>query len=439
MRGMSTASALAAAALTTVLSAPLVAAPQDPEAARVDFVTQILPIFQARCVECHGADEPEAELRLDVRAGLFGPDAYAEMVIPGNPDDSLVYQRIVLPADDPDIMPAEGDPLTKAQIALVKQWIEQGADWPEGAGAAEASATSEEDALVLAELDEAALARRDEALAALRERGALALQVAANTQAVEVSFGLLGAEVTDQDLALLDGLQTSLVWLDLSRTSITDAATAKLEPFTELRRLNLSNTAIGDAAIESLAALTELRYLNLYGTKVGDAGLEPLGRLQQLRKLFLWQTAVTEAAADALAEKLPQTRIDRGGYVEVMQEIARASAPVNDKCLLKPDKDIDPAYTFKHGETNIGFCCANCRSKFAANPEEFADQLAALGKAPASTEDGLFNAVCPVSGDAADAAHTVSHDDKTVGFCCARCKARFEADPTAYADKIRAK
>jgi uncharacterized membrane protein/mono/diheme cytochrome c family protein len=100
----------------------------DPE--HVDFASQIEPLLAARCFKCHGPDKVRGKLRLDDMAALFDPAREARWVIrPGAPDDSELVRRISLPADDEDVMPAEGDPLTSAQVALLRRWIEQGARW----------------------------------------------------------------------------------------------------------------------------------------------------------------------------------------------------------------------------------------------------------------------------------------------------------------------
>jgi mono/diheme cytochrome c family protein len=107
--------------------------PAAPSAgARVDFATQVLPILQARCHECHGAAKVRGKLRLDAREQLFDPAREAEWVVrPGDPDGSELLRRVSLPAGDEDAMPAKGDPLTPEQVALLRAWIAQGAVWPE--------------------------------------------------------------------------------------------------------------------------------------------------------------------------------------------------------------------------------------------------------------------------------------------------------------------
>src|SRR5688572_5244448 len=122
------------ARLTPLLLASLAAA-QD----KVDFAKQIQPIFAARCYECHGEEEQEADLRLDRRSGVFHAKEEDWVIKPGKADTSPLVQRIKLPPDDADVMPAEGDPLTPEQIALIERWIQEGATWPEEAAAAAAT------------------------------------------------------------------------------------------------------------------------------------------------------------------------------------------------------------------------------------------------------------------------------------------------------------
>jgi mono/diheme cytochrome c family protein len=114
-----------------------VAATQD----KVDFQTQVRPIFAERCYECHGPKEQEGDLRLDQRARAFPANEEYWVIRPGKPQDSELVKRIKLPKNDADVMPAEGDPLTSEQIALIERWIAEGAHWPESATPAAAGRT----------------------------------------------------------------------------------------------------------------------------------------------------------------------------------------------------------------------------------------------------------------------------------------------------------
>jgi mono/diheme cytochrome c family protein len=97
------------------------------EAAQVDFSRQILPILSENCFACHGPDatKREADLRLDEEAG-----AKAHAIVPGQPDESVVMERLLSDDDDLRMPPAKlGKQLSDEQIQLIRRWIEQGAPW----------------------------------------------------------------------------------------------------------------------------------------------------------------------------------------------------------------------------------------------------------------------------------------------------------------------
>ena len=98
----------------------------------VRFGVEVRPLLSHHCVQCHGPDEAhrEAKLRLDTEDGLFGSSDDERIVVPGQPDASLLYQKIT--AHDPDdrMPPPESKKVMSAdEIAAIRRWIEQGAEW----------------------------------------------------------------------------------------------------------------------------------------------------------------------------------------------------------------------------------------------------------------------------------------------------------------------
>jgi mono/diheme cytochrome c family protein len=93
------------------------------------FADVIQPILTARCVSCHGEEKTKGGLRLDSLAAMTKGGEDGTVVTPGNPTDSPLLARVLLPADDDDHMPPEGKPgPTKAEIAAIRFWIERGAN-----------------------------------------------------------------------------------------------------------------------------------------------------------------------------------------------------------------------------------------------------------------------------------------------------------------------
>ncbi len=313
----------------------------------VDFATQIMPIFEASCIECHGPNKKKGNLRLDSRAyAIDARDADEQIIIPGDSFSSDLAFRISLPHDDEDLMPPEGkgDPLSPEQIALIETWIDEGAVWidvPIVAGAdnpTESEPVPDVTAPPPVVFDDAARARQAAALDALRERGTVALPLAADEPWVEVRFDLLGDSVTDADLALLEPLGPTLVSLNLAGTSITDEGIAQLARFARLERLHLERTATTDAGVEHLAGLAQLRYLNLYNTAVTDAALVTIATLPALESVYLWQTGVSPQAAALLAALRPGLDIDLGLAAAPAQFPAEAPNEPDDQHETEADE-----------------------------------------------------------------------------------------------------
>src|SRR5437762_1771834 len=281
---------------------------------KVDFVKQIQPILQQQCVKCHGPEKQKAKLRLDSKEAAMKGGKDGVVIVASDAAKSELYRRITLPKGDDDIMPNEGDPLTKEQTDLIRDWINQGADWPETAQAAKAAEPSNP----LAHLPPDFKPGPNEAKTASKfaQLGVDIRPIAMNTHWTEANFRPQGTSVTDTAIAPLKDL-SSLTDLNLAGTKITDSGLATIEKLTYLTRLHLELTTITDAGLAHLKNLTNLDYLNLYGTAVTDAGLENLKGLSNLKHLYLWQTKVTEAGVKNLRAALPSLEISTGAELSV--------------------------------------------------------------------------------------------------------------------------
>ena len=127
--------ALALAAFAGLL--PVAGKAADPT---VDFAREIRPIFQERCLACHGSQAQMHGFRLDRRSDAFrGGDSGVPAIVPGNSADSLLLRYVA--GLDPEVaMPPEGPPLTGEQVELLRRWIDQGAAWPQDEAPSESPA-----------------------------------------------------------------------------------------------------------------------------------------------------------------------------------------------------------------------------------------------------------------------------------------------------------
>lgn len=96
--------------------------------AKVDFRRDVMPLFRANCVGCHGPTQQMNGFRLDRRSAAMRGGTIA-MIGPGNAAGSRLYLRLT-GSEYGMQMPPTG-PLSAAQIDIIKNWIDQGAEWPD--------------------------------------------------------------------------------------------------------------------------------------------------------------------------------------------------------------------------------------------------------------------------------------------------------------------
>ena len=109
-----------------------------PVARQVSFQRDIEPILRTRCLACHGPAQQMSGLRLDAREAALRGGYSGAVIVPGNSAASKLIHRVA-GLHGLMVMPPAGPRLSAADIALLRAWIDQGAEWPEPAAKASAS------------------------------------------------------------------------------------------------------------------------------------------------------------------------------------------------------------------------------------------------------------------------------------------------------------
>src|SRR5262245_15942090 len=114
-------------------SANLAAAAQQQSAPthQIDFARDIQPLLAKPCYECHGPKKQESGFRLDDRASALAGGDLGHDIVPGRSGESRLVSALEGTSEAVSRMPADRDPLPADQIALVRDWIDQGALWTE--------------------------------------------------------------------------------------------------------------------------------------------------------------------------------------------------------------------------------------------------------------------------------------------------------------------
>ncbi len=112
--------------LTALCLAP---AAQAQEA--VDYLRQVKPILAEKCFTCHGALQQKGSLRLDTVKLMLEGGEHGPVIVARQAEKSPLIDRVLGRGKAKRMPPAsEGEPLSAAQVALLKRWIDQGANGP---------------------------------------------------------------------------------------------------------------------------------------------------------------------------------------------------------------------------------------------------------------------------------------------------------------------
>lgn len=132
--------------LTTLSAVPLACRNQQTEAedpypswptkvpkGKIDFKKNVRPILIVNCLECHNSESAAANgnLNLETRKLALTTGNHAPVLIPGEPDKSLLITVLTIDDVHLNAMPPAPDKIHGARMEILRRWIEEGAEWPE--------------------------------------------------------------------------------------------------------------------------------------------------------------------------------------------------------------------------------------------------------------------------------------------------------------------
>ena len=106
---------------------------QKTDAVSIPFKRDIQPLLETHCLSCHGSEKPESGFSLTSRKSALPGGNYGTAIIPGKPDQSPLLLMISGTHQDEIVMPpeGEGERLSSKEVAAIRQWIREGANWPD--------------------------------------------------------------------------------------------------------------------------------------------------------------------------------------------------------------------------------------------------------------------------------------------------------------------
>ncbi|TDB61171.1 c-type cytochrome domain-containing protein [Arundinibacter roseus] len=326
------------------------------------FEHVIQPILEQKCISCHNEDKQKGELLLVSQEALLKGGKSGKLFVAGNPEISLLLQRIHLPMNEKKHMPPTGKvQLTEEEKTLLALWIQAKAnfklkitDLPATdslrlvASRLLSPATLPEERYAFEPADAQTLAR-------LQTDYRTIAPLAVGSPAVAVNV-YNQAQFSRKTLEELLEIQEQVVSLTLAKMPVTDADLDLIASFKNLRKLNLNFTEIAGTTLPKLSALPSLHTLTLTGTKVTFGQLaKNLPQLKSLKQVSVWDTDLTPQEQTKLQKLFPGISFALGFQEESAAplqlnppQVQNQTLVFNQKLpvkLMHPIRDVEIRYT----------------------------------------------------------------------------------------------
>jgi uncharacterized membrane protein len=279
------------------------------------------PIIQRKCVACHNEKISYGGLVLTTPQLFAKGGDNGAAYVSGSAYKSLIFERVTLPRNNPKAMPPKGDPLTYAELQVLENWINNGADFTKKLGnheltpaakhifAKQWGLTTEK----LPYLQSVVVAAAGEnAMKQLQEQGFTIRKIMTGKNILDIKYE--SAEpLTAEKVKLLQPIALQIGLLDVSNTTFSDDMDNGLfNAFQNMVRLNVANTKTTDKLLKALAALKHLEVINAIGTQITDNGLQTISASTSLKRLYTWNTTVTAPAIDNLVKSKKDFQVVQG-------------------------------------------------------------------------------------------------------------------------------
>ncbi len=100
---------------------------EKKDVAKVSFRQDVANVLLQNCSACHGPKKAEGGYRVDTFEQLMRPGESGEAAVTAQDIEDSELLRRIISDDESERMPLEADPLSKEDVAKIRQWIEQGA------------------------------------------------------------------------------------------------------------------------------------------------------------------------------------------------------------------------------------------------------------------------------------------------------------------------
>ncbi|MGG7662027.1 c-type cytochrome domain-containing protein [Dyadobacter sp. BHUBP1] len=274
----------------------------------VVYTNVIKPILEQKCTSCHNPDKLKGELILTDPQSIMKGGKSGKLLVPGNPQMSLLLQRVHLPMEEKKHMPPSGKAqLTLQEISLLTLWVKQKADFQKKLTALPASDSLRmlATAFLQPHTQEAEYdfpAADEDKVKALNTDYRTILPLARESPALAVNIYNAAAYNVSQ-LEELSDIRKQIISLNLNKMPVKDADLKGIAKFENLRKLDLNFTDVSAAGLKELSGLKHLQNLTLSGTKLDLKDLKGLlPQLKSVKTVAVWDTKLSAADVTQLQQ-----------------------------------------------------------------------------------------------------------------------------------------
>lgn len=289
----------------------------------VVFTDMVMPILEAKCMSCHSSKKAKGELVMETAALLLKGGKHGALWTSGQPDLSLLMQRIHMPETEKKHMPPAGKPqLDEEETAILYQWIKSGADFKQKVNDLPAADSLRVLASTLfgraAEEAYDFSAASDKEVEKLNNTNRLIHPLALGSPALAVNF-YNRQNYSTASLKDLQAIKTQIVSLDLAYMPLKEEDIAMITQFSNLRKLNLNFSTVPGKSLSALSKLPLLNHLSLSGTAVTEKDIAALTALPKLNTVYLWNAALTAKEMEGLKKLNTKIHFETGVMNDTLQ------------------------------------------------------------------------------------------------------------------------
>ncbi len=286
-----------------------------PERAKVPidkavvFNDVVEPIFQDKCISCHNPGKTKGGLNLTDEQSILKGGKDGKLFVAGQPQISLLLQRLHMPEGEKKHMPPAGKPqLTEEELTLLYQWVKENSvfnkkviDLPPTDSLRLAAATFLKPAEEAEEQYDFAAAD-DKLIKKLNNNYRVIYPIAQGSPALGVNI-YNKSTYQPKVLEELSSIKKQVVSLDLNKMPVKNAELKTIAGFENLRSLNLNFSEVTGSTLNQLAALKHLKTLSLAGTPINAQAAKQISAIKSLEKIALWDTGLSDAEIAALQKE----------------------------------------------------------------------------------------------------------------------------------------